>query len=112
MNTIPLTSLHRLGGIGTLDGVTRAPEPPTDAELRVEREMKREKRLEDVESFGEFVCMVGMAPNEREFSQYFGVISTRDLIAEVMFSPRAKDEQIAEAVREVMRRYLAEEGLA
>ena len=65
----------------------------------------REQVSQDVDSFADWLAC---ASSEREDCAYFGPISSHDLIAEIVMQQRATDQQIAEAMREIRRRYLAD----
>lgn len=96
--------------LGAFDRVPRpAPEPPTDADVRVARDIGEEKACDDLASFSEFIYRAGVESGEREISAFFAYISTGDLISKVLLNPKATDKQMAEAAREIRRRYLEDE---
>jgi hypothetical protein len=70
------------------------------------REMAQEKVLEDEELFTEWLCAETMSPIETRPCAYFGPASTRDLLIGILLKPRATEVQLAEAWKEVRRRYL------
>lgn len=71
-------------------------------------EMAEEKVCADLSNFSEFVWLVAQGDNAVEPCKYFGPISTDRLISEIVLNRNANDQQLAEGVRELRRRYLAE----
>lgn len=69
-------------------------------------EMAQEKVLEDEELFSEWLCAETMSPTERRPSKFFHLISTKNLLTEVLMKQKATREQIAEGWLEMRRRYL------
>jgi hypothetical protein len=69
-------------------------------------EMAQEKVLQDMDLFSEFVATEVLFSGERQPWGRHGFISTQGLVKEVLMKPRATEDQIASAVREVNRRYL------
>lgn len=70
------------------------------------REMAQEKVLEDEELFSEWIYAETMSPVDVRPCSYFGPLSTKDLLTGVLMKARATDQQLAEAWREVRRRFL------
>lgn len=88
--------------------------PVTDAELdqfygrtltQTAIEIGEEELCSNLFVFGEWLAE---DDEEREMSAFFGPISRSALVREVMLRPGASDQQIAEAVRELRRRYLSD----
>lgn len=71
-------------------------------------EMAQEKVLEDEELFSEWIYAETMEPTENRPSAYFSSISTKNLLTGILMKPRASDQQLAEAWKEVRRRYVAD----
>lgn len=69
-------------------------------------EMALEKALEDDEKFSEWFYAETMSPSERRPSAYFAPISSQNLLKEILLKPKATNEQLAEAWRELRQRYL------
>jgi hypothetical protein len=69
------------------------------------REIAVEEHTNDVEEFAGWLESVS---EDREPCAWFGPISTPDLIRQIVLNPRATDEQIAAAGRELRRRYLTD----
>ena len=67
------------------------------------RELAVSDHCKNVEAFAEFISLCS---GDREMSAYFGPISTRDLVVEVLLDPRAKDEQLAAGMKELRNRFI------
>lgn len=74
------------------------------------REMAEEKVLQDMDLFGEFVAAEVVFSGERQPWGRHGFISTHGLVTEVLMKPRATEDQIASAWRELRRRFLEAES--
>jgi hypothetical protein len=72
------------------------------------REMAQEKVLEDEELFSDWLYAETMSPVDVRPCSYFGPLSTKDLLVSVLMKHRASDQQLAEAWKEVRRRFLAD----
>lgn len=68
-------------------------------------EIGEEKLCADMEYLADFIS--NCSGGEREPS-WFGPISTHRLIADILLNPRATDEQLAQAAKELRKRYLDE----
>lgn len=70
--------------------------------------MAQEKVCEDLDKLGDFISSLAIPPNERQFCKAFGAISTDALVREILMKERATNEQLAEGMRELRRRFLSE----
>lgn len=77
--------------------ITFTPSPEVYRDLAIADQCK------NVEAFSEFIALCS---SDREPSAYFGMVSTQDLIAEILLNPRANDEQLAAGMKELRDRFL------
>lgn len=70
--------------------------------------MAQAKVCEDLDKLGDFISSLAIPPNERQLCKGFGYLSTAELVREILMKERATDEQLAEGMRELRRRFLAE----
>jgi hypothetical protein len=85
----------------TTDFHARAPKYPAEPDS-VCYQMAKEEICRDIEAFASFI---EIAEGEREPAAYFGLISSVEL-AEILLNERATDEQLAQAARELRKRFL------
>ena len=69
-------------------------------------DMAQEKALEDDEKFSEWFYAETMSPSECRPSVYFAPISSQNLLKEILLKPKATNEQLAEAWKELRLRFL------
>jgi hypothetical protein len=74
------------------------------------REMAEEKVLQDMDLFSEFVATEVLFSGERHPWGRHGFISTHGLVKEVLMKPKATEDQIASAWREIRQRFLDAES--
>lgn len=72
--------------------------------------MAQEKVCADLDKLGDFITSLAIPPNAREHSRFFGPIASDRLITEVLLNEGATNEQLAEGMRELRRRFLTEYG--
>jgi hypothetical protein len=73
-------------------------------------EMAEESVLQDMDLFGDFVAAEVVFSGERQPWGRHGFISTQGLFTEVLMKPRATEDQIASAWREIRQRFLDAES--
>jgi hypothetical protein len=73
-------------------------------------EMAQEKVLQDMDLFGDFVAAEVVFSGERQPWGRHGFISTHGLVKEVLMKPKATEDQIASAWRELRQRFLDAES--
>jgi hypothetical protein len=73
------------------------------------RDMAVERVSADTDALASFIELACSSPCELEASDYFGPISTRSLVVDVLMKPAATDEQIAAGWKLLRARFLADQ---